>query len=84
MGSGSIAGMIASLKNNKRKRIRVFKRLELYKDVKLKKGRIDKKASPAVLKQIRDKVKMQQRRENAITYSCIAIGVFFFIWLISK
>ena len=59
-GGGSIQGMITSLKNNKRSRVSTFKKLESYQNIKYKKGKIDKKASPKLLKEIREQI----RKEN--------------------
>jgi len=81
---GSVSAMVTSLKNNRRKRVSAFKRMKEYGDVKYKEWKIEKKATPALLKQIRDKVQKQQRRETAIIYAFIAIGVVIFLWVFLK
>ena len=69
---GSVSAMVTTLKNNKRPRVSAFKKIERYKYVKYKKGTIDTKASPALLKQIRENIQKENRRNIRITIISIS------------
>ena len=63
---GSVSAMVTSLKNNKRPRVSTFKKMEGYKDVKYKKGTINKKASPHQLREIRERLQKQNKKDSLI------------------
>ncbi len=62
---GSVSAMVTTLKNNKRPRVSAFKKIKEYQGVKYKKGTIDKKASPQLLKEIREKIQ-KENKKNAL------------------
>ena len=63
---GAVSAMVTSLKNNKRPRVSAFKKMEGYKDVKYKKGTIDKIASPKQLREIRERLQRENKRDSLI------------------
>ena len=69
---GAVSAMMTSLKNNKRARISTFKKLKNYEDVKYKKGPIKKKATPEQLREIREKLQKENKRDLLITILVIA------------
>jgi len=77
---GAVSAMQTSLKNNKRSRVSAFKKMERYKDVKFKEGTIDKKASPALLKQIRENIRKENKKNSRI--AIITISSILIILLI--
>ena len=81
---GSVSAMVTSLKNNKRTRPSAFKKIKHLEKGKYKKGSIDKKASPELLKDIRQKTKKEQKIrliKNLIAL-IILITIFFLVaWL---
>ena len=77
---GAVSAMQTSLKNNKRSKVSAFKKMERFSDVKYKKGTIDKKASPALLKQIRENIQKENKRNSRITIIIISsILIILFI-----
>jgi hypothetical protein len=81
---GSAAAMVASIKNNKRARPNTFKKLKGYKSGVYKKGSIDKKASPKLLKEIREKTINESNKHflrKIIFVSIIAFTFFLILWL---
>lgn len=71
---GSVSAMITSLKNNKRSRVSTFDKLKKYENVKYKDGgKIEKKATPQQLKEIRERIKKENKKNLTITLTiCIA------------
>lgn len=63
---GAVPAMATSLKNNKRPRVSTFKKIKGYKDVKYKKGSIDKKTSPQQLREIREQLQKKNKKESVI------------------
>ena len=61
---GSVAAMIATMKNNKRNRVSTFDKIKDYKKSNKSKVYFDKKASPLDLKKIRDKI----QKENELVF----------------
>ena len=81
---GSAAAMVASIKNNKRNRPSAFKKLKEHGKGTYKEGTIDKKASPKLLKELREKTKRAQKTrliKKSITLAIIALLFFLFAWL---
>ena len=76
---GAVSAMITSLKNNRRQRSSAFDKVKNYGEVHSKKPFIDKKASPQQLKEIREKLKRENRRATLITLSVV---LFFLIVLL--
>ncbi len=72
---GSVAGMIASLKNNKRSRVSTFKKLKGYENISYKKGKIEKKATPKQLKEIREKLQKENKRNLIITVTVFSFSI---------
>jgi len=72
---GSVSAMITSLKNNKRPRVSTFKKLRGYENVKYKEGRIEKKATPQQLKEIREKLQKENKRNLTITLTLLVITI---------
>ncbi len=72
---GSVSAMISSLKNNKRSRVRTFDKLKRYENVKYKKGKIEKKATPQQLKEIRERIQKENRRIFIITITVCTLSV---------
>ena len=58
---GSVSAMISSLKNNKRSRVSTFDKLKRYENAKYKKGKIEKKATPQQLKEIRERLQKENK-----------------------
>jgi hypothetical protein len=83
---GAVAAMATSLKNNKRIRPSAFKKLKGYENGIYKKGSIDKKASPKLLKEIREKAKRENKIrfiKNIVLLSVIVVIISLIIWLSS-
>ena len=59
---GSVSAMVSSLKNNKRSRVSTFSKLKRYENVKYKNGRIEKKATPQQLKEIRERLQKENKK----------------------
>ena len=77
---GAVSAMATSLKNNKRPRVSAFKKMEGYKDVKYKKGTIDKTASPQQLREIRERLQQENKRDSLIKIiSITSIIIILFI-----
>jgi len=76
---GAVSAMATSLKNNKRERVSVFKRLKGYENVKFKKGKIDKKATHQQLKEIRERLQKENKKELIITLTIVS-GLFFILF----
>tara|TARA_R110002073_G_scaffold279026_1_gene443241 strand:- start:536884 stop:537150 length:267 start_codon:yes stop_codon:yes gene_type:complete len=77
---GSVSAMLSTLKNNKRSRVSTFEKLKGYEDVKYKKGRIEKKATPQQLKEIRDRLQKRNKRNTTIiVISCASVIIILFI-----
>jgi len=66
---GSVAAMIATIKNNKRNRVSTFDKIKDYKKSNKSKVYFDKKASPLDLKKIRDKI----QKENELVFRKIRL-----------
>ena len=81
--SSHASSMISSLKNNlKARSIDNFKSSRV--SGKYKEGTIDKKASPELLKELREKTKRAQKTrliKKSITLVIIALLFFLFAWL---
>ncbi len=81
---GSVSAMMTSLKNNKRTRPSAFKKLKGFENGAYKDGSIDKKASPKLLKEIREKtIKENKERliKKIVVLGAIAITFFLIVWL---
>ena len=77
---GAVSAMATSLKNNKRPRVSAFKKLEVYKDFKYKKGTFDKKASPQQLREIREHLQKKNKKDSVIAIiSITSIIVILYI-----
>ena len=91
-GEGSMAYMIASLRDNKRllRRKRLFEKERTFLNIKKEyykasQGRIDfKKASPTELKKIREKVIANRKSENRTKLIVFCFSFFFIGIIISK
>jgi hypothetical protein len=81
---GSVAAMVSSIKNNRRTRPSTFKKLKGYENGIYKKGTINKKASPKLLKDIREKIKRQNNirliKKGALL-SLLILTFFLIVWL---
>jgi hypothetical protein len=75
----SIAAMVTSLKNNKRKRVSTFKKMKDFKEGKNIQVSFDKSATPHQLKNIREKL---QKENKQILKRNIIILIFIMILLI--
>ena len=79
---GSVAAMIATIKNNKRNRVSTFDKIKDYKKSNKSKVYFDKKASPLDLKKIRDKI----QKENELVFRkkvlFLLISIFIIILLL--
>ena len=75
----SIAAMITTLKNNKRKRVSTFKKMKGFKEGKNIQVSFDKSATPHQLKNIREKL---QKENKQILKRNIIILIFIMILLI--
>ncbi len=73
---GAVSAMQTSLKNNKRSRVSAFKKMERFQDVKYKEGTIVKKASPQLLKEIRERIQKENRQNTRILIISFATIVF--------
>jgi len=83
---GAVAAMATSLKNNKRIRPSAFKKLKGYENGVYKKGSIDQKASPKLLKEIREKAKRENKIrliKNIILISAVVAIISLTVWLSS-
>ena len=81
---GSVSAMISSIKNNKRSRPSAFKKLKRFEKNSYKKGSINKKANPKLLKEIRLKTKKENKirfLKNALLFLIIATIFFLIVWL---
>mgnify|MGYP000120843162 CR=1 FL=1 len=81
---GSVSAMMTSLKNNKRTRPSAFKKLKNVENGAYKKGSIDKKASPKLLKELREKTIRENKErllKNVLILSTIALILFLVVWL---
>lgn len=83
---GSVGAMITSLKNNKRSRTSTFKKLKDYKNVDYGEGKIDKKATPHQLKEIREKLQKENRKKliNTILYFVISFTILIILLNVIK
>jgi hypothetical protein len=82
MGFGR--SMVASIKNNKRNRPSAFSKLKKHQNGAYKEGTIDKKASPELLKEIREKTIRKNRIrfiKKAIILSITVLIFFLIVWL---
>ena len=81
MSSGSVSGMIASLKSNKRTRISAFDKLKNFESGYHIEVHFDKKASSKQLHEIREKIKKENRKallKKAIFgFFFLAISIYF-------
>ncbi len=69
---GAVSAMVTSLKNNRRPRVSAFKKMKEFENVKYKKGTIDKKASPELLRDIREKIQKENKRNRLIAIISIS------------
>ena len=80
---GSVASMITTLKNNKRPRGSVLKKLKSYQNANYKKGRIEKKATLQQLKEIRERLQKENKRNRRVTIILvISFGIILSILFI--
>ena len=81
--SSHASSMISSIKNNlKARNIDYFKASKI--SATYKKGKIDKKASPELLKRIREKTRRENKLQlikNLAVVTAIALTFFLIIWL---
>ena len=80
---GSAAAMVASIKNNKRDRPSAFKKLKGLENSVYKKGTIDKKASPKLLKELRERTIKENNKQllkKGLFLSIIAVTLFLILW----
>jgi hypothetical protein len=80
---GSAAAMVASIKNNKRERPSAFKKLKGLENSVYKKGTIDKKASPKLLKELRERTIKENNKQllkKGLFLSTIAVTLFLILW----
>lgn len=77
-----ISGMITSLKNNKRKRISTFDKIENFKEGKNIKVYFDKKATPHQLKKIKDKLEQENKKLLKRNIIIFTIGLLIIIYCI--
>ena len=70
---GSVSAMITSLKNNKRSRASVLEKLKEYENIKYKEGKIEKKATPQQLKEIRERLQKENKRTRILTITILSI-----------
>ena len=80
---GSVSAMLTSLKNNRRSRVSTLEKLKGYENIKYKKGKIEKKATPLQLKKIRDRLqeenKRTQRIKNVFVIGLVLLATILFI-----
>jgi len=78
---GAVSAMTTSLKNNKRTRPSAFKKLKDIEGGAYKKGSIDKKASPQLLKELREKTIKENKKSllKKVTFLSIFILISFLI-----
>ncbi|MGB1042439.1 MAG: hypothetical protein ACPGU6_03525 [Tenacibaculum sp.] len=79
---GSVAGMILSLKNNKRKRVSAFEKLERYQKENSDQLHFKNKASAKQLKEIKLKLKKENRIsfiKNGILFTLLLLVFYFLI-----
>lgn len=82
MSFGGAAGsMQVSLKNNKRERKSAFKKLENYSESN-EKLHFEKKSSKKELKQLREKIKNQNRRTEVISIIIILTVILLFAYFL--
>ena len=78
---GAVSAMITSLKNNKRDRVSAFDKMKKNKVKSKLKLHFDKKATPDQLKQIREKVRKENRKratKNALLFLVI-LAIFIYV-----
>ena len=79
---GSVAGMLASLKSNKRARPDTFKKMKGVGNVKYSELYFEKKATPHQLKKIREKMQAENRkifRNRIILFSVFIFLIIYFL-----
>ena len=83
---GAVSAMVTSLKNNKRPRVSAFKRLKGYENVKYKKGKIEKKATPQQLKEIRERIQKENKKERIFTivFMTTAVIILYILFTFVK
>lgn len=77
-----ISGMITSLKNNKRKRVSAFEKIENFKEGKNIQVRFDKKATPHQLKKIKDNLQQENKKLLKRNIIIFTIGLLIIIYCI--
>ena len=79
---GAVSAMITSLKNNKRTRRSTFNTLKTYGKVTHTKVEFEKKASPELLKEIREKLQKENRKNFifTLTLTIVFTVVLFFLF----
>lgn len=79
---GSVAAMIATIKNNKRNRVSTFKKIKELKKSKKSELHFEKKANPIELKKIRDKIQKENElvfRKKIIIVTLLLLAVLGFL-----
>ena len=82
---GAVSAMLTSLKNNKRSRVSAFEKIKGYENIPYKKGKIEKKATPLQLKEIREKLQKENKRNTiiivitAIIVAVILVILFYYV-----
>ncbi|MCB0459325.1 MAG: hypothetical protein R2821_02395 [Flavobacteriaceae bacterium] len=71
---GAVSAMLTSLKNNKRSRVSAFEKIKGYENIPYKKGKIEKKATPLQLKEIREKLQ-KENKMNTVIVTIVSIIV---------
>ena len=74
---GAASSMITSLKNNKRVKSTTFKKMKEFKKVKYSDVHFNKKATPQQLKKIREKLKLENKKN--LLRKVILFAIFFCI-----
>lgn len=77
-----IAGMVSSLKANKRNRISTFEKLENYKNGNYSELHFDKKSTPSQLKRIKEKLQKENKKKlirKVLVISTFLIVLIYFV-----
>lgn len=77
---GSVSAMVPSLKNNKRSRRSTFDKLKAYEKVTVTKVKFENTATPEQLKEIRERLQKENRKNRIITLTTtISIVIILFL-----
>ena len=81
-GGGFMSSMQTSLKNNQRKKKRLFDTLEHYVKTSNDPIKIDKKATPEQLNRIREKICKENREKliKTIFYTSVVVVILFILF----